>query len=160
MMLLPLVGCTVIMSQYHTVVYLTAMVKFINHNSQPSPLPSRAPFTREQFGKGPLLNCTFDRILCERTPIIVLLPKVSCKIFKQLLHFTTMLNLSKGPQLNCCHVNSMTVCTFYLYTRTCPVHTFMYCTHVLHIAYCTHIVLLYNDPIHILCFTQTTNIQF
>ena len=71
---------------------------------------SKAPFTPEQFSKGPLLNCNmvvkfYKMYLMWKQ--LFLLSRLFCKILSTtLLHFTTMLKLSKGPLLSCCSVKS------------------------------------------------------
>ena len=77
--------------------------------------------TQEQFSKGPLLNCRrnvkFYKIClgCETTTIFFYTVKVLLKIFSNNCNiFTTMLKLSKGPQLPSCRVNS----TYAMLTET------------------------------------------
>ena len=79
-------------------------IMFIVFELSHLPASSKAPFTWEQFSKGPLLDCSIVFSKCTSSERITmdLLSKFSCDI---LLYFT-MLKLSKGPQLNYCRVNS------------------------------------------------------
>ena len=68
------------------------------------------PWVREQFSKGPLLNCSmvvkfYKMYLMWKDNNSFYCQNSLAKSCQTLLHFTTMLKLSKGPQLNCCRVN-------------------------------------------------------
>ena len=65
-----------------------------------------SPFARDKFSKGSLLNCgkivqNVPRVIGQQ---LFYCPNSLAKSFQILLHFITMLKLSKGPKLNCCRV--------------------------------------------------------
>ena len=66
-------------------------VKYNVGLNDPASFTPKAPFTREQFSKGPLLNVP----LVKRT-IVSTVQVLLQKLVK--LHFTTTLKLSKGPK--------------------------------------------------------------
>ena len=73
-------------------------------------LPLHALCPGAIFSKGPLLNCSmvvkfYKMYLMWKDNNSFYCQNSLAKSCQTLLHFTTMLKLSKGPQLNCCRVN-------------------------------------------------------